>query len=103
LEGLRNVEHIAGVLKNVYKLAATDAGKLLHEFGHDIHEIAGSLSKVFGQTANEIADFFKKELGLHSDVINGALKAAGFAEHEIEDVLSKTFNWAESHLNPSHW
>jgi hypothetical protein len=103
LEGLRSVEQIANVLKSVYKLAAADAGKLLHEFGHDIHEIAAALKNVFGRAASEIADFFKNVLGLHSDVINAALKAAGFVEHEIEDAVSKAFNWAESHLNPSHW
>ena len=103
LEGLRDIEQLAGVLKNVYKLSAVEAGKLLHEFGHDLHEIAAALKNVFGQGAREIADFFKNVLGLHSDVINGALKAAGFAEHEIEDALSKAFDWAASHLNPSHW
>jgi hypothetical protein len=103
LEGIRSVEQIAGVLKNVYKLAAAEAGKLLHEFGHDVHEIAAALKNVFGQAAHEIADFLKNVLGLHSDVINGALKAAGFVEHEIEDAVSKAFNWTESHLNPSHW
>lgn len=103
LEGVRSVEQIAGVLKNVYKLAAAEAGKLLHEFGHDLHEITAALKNVFGQAANEIANFLKNVLGLHSDVINGALKAAGFVEHEVEDAVSKAFNWTESHLNPSHW
>jgi hypothetical protein len=103
LEGIRSVAQIAGVLKNVYKLAAADAGKLLHEFDQDIHEIAAALKNVFGQAAHEIADIFKNVLGLHSDVINAALKAAGFVEHEIEDALSTAFDWAASHLNPSHW
>jgi hypothetical protein len=103
LEGLRSVEQIAAVLKNSFRLAAADAGKLLHEFGHDIHEIAAALKNVFGQAAHDIADFFKNVLGLHSDVIHGALKAAGFVEHEIEDGVNKAFGWVSSHLNPSRW
>jgi hypothetical protein len=103
LEGLRSVEQIAGVLKTAYKLAAADAGKLLHEFGHDIHEIANSLKTVFGQAAHEITDIFKNVLGLHSDVINGALKAAGFAEREVESVLSDAFDFKKSRLYPWNW
>jgi hypothetical protein len=103
LKGVRSVEQIAGVLKNVYKLAAAEAGKLLHQFGHDIHEIANSLKTVFGQAAHEITDIFKNVLGLHSDVINGALKAAGFAEHEVESVLSDAFDFKKSRLYPWNW
>jgi hypothetical protein len=103
LLGLEDVGKLAQVLKTDFKLAAAEAGKLLHEFGHDIHAIAAALKNVFGQAAHDIADIFKNVLGLHSDVINGALKAAGFAAHEVEDAVSKAFDWAASKLNPSHW
>jgi hypothetical protein len=103
LLGLEDVEKLANVLKTEFKLAAEEAGKLLHEFGHDIHSIAAALKNVFGKAATEIADFFKNVLGLHSDIINGALKAAGFAVHEVEGALSQAFNWAAAKLNPSHW
>jgi hypothetical protein len=103
LQGLADVAKLADVLKTEFKLAAEEAGKLLHEFGHDIHDIATALKNVFGKSAHDIADFFKNVLGLHSDVINGALKAAGFAAHEVEDAVSHAFNWVAAKLNPSHW
>jgi len=103
LQGLASVEQIAGVLKSDFKLAAADAGKLLHSASYDVNEIAKALKSEFGQTAQDIANFLKNDLGLHSDAVNAVLKAAGFAANEIESALSTAFDWAKSHLNPSHW
>jgi hypothetical protein len=103
LQGMATVQQVAGALKNEFRIAGNEAGKLLHQVGYDFHQIAAVLKSEFNMASTDVANFLKTDVGLASDAVNAALKGAGYAAQEVESALSTAFNWAASHLNPSRW
>jgi hypothetical protein len=103
LAGMQDIGRMTHVLKTDYHLSADAAARELRKAGTDVRVIAGALKHEFGSSAEDVAKILKNDLGQPQDAIKDALKGAGYAAKDIDKGLGSAFNWAKSHLNPSHW
>jgi hypothetical protein len=104
------VEDIAQVVSDLYNKAAEEVAEVLKAAGYELKHIATALKKAFNYSAKDVAKFFKKAWNIADNVVNDALKFAGYAADKIEHAMDDVFGWikgaaqtAGHYLNPMNW
>jgi hypothetical protein len=103
IEGIKEAEQIARVLRNAYHYVEKQVIEALHQIGKAANDIGKALKEIFGATAQEATNLLKDVLHLGSDATTAVLKAAGYAVQDAEHAASNAFNWVASKVNPSNW
>jgi hypothetical protein len=93
-----DADRVAGVFRKA-GYSAADVGRSLNSAGYAIANIAVVLAKDFQWTAEQTADFLKNGLNVAQSGVDSALKAAGYAAHEVSGAIEKLW----SRVTPSNW
>ncbi|HEX8110301.1 MAG TPA: hypothetical protein VF516_21365 [Kofleriaceae bacterium] len=105
---ITNVSNMARALKNVYKVTAEDAARLMKAANQAVNTVASGLQTAYGLTgdaataamkgagyaAEQIADGLKQAYGLTAQGAITVLKGAGFAAGEVGNALKTAYSQA---------
>ena len=103
---LTGVTDMANTLKNVFKVGAEDAAKLMKTAKQAAETVAAGLKSAYGASADQVASMMKGAGYAANEVANGLksafnatadeaakiLKGAGYAANEVGNALKSAFN-----------
>lgn len=89
IEGVKEIEKVGEVLKDVYGKTAEDAAKLLHNVGKEFDEIGKALNKAYKQSTKDVAKTLKKVGAEAEDVAKALSKAFNSSANQVATVLKQ--------------
>lgn len=105
IDGVKEIEKVGDVLKNVYGKSAKEAAKILKDAGEEFEKVGKALSSAYKSSAKEVAKTLK-DIGATADQIGNAvsktfkkgaketaqiLKDVGHGAEDVANALNKTF------------